>query len=238
MTEILSPRIARTPTPLEKKHLCTMSFKNIESCYVDILVVHFRASLPPAAPGCPRSTRAIPRICMYVSLSLSIYIYIYVYIYIHMYICIYIYIYMFIHTHIYIYTYIYIYIYVCVCIYIYIYIYYYYYYHVYVSLSIYIYMYVCVYIYIYIYIYIAPGCPHSARGSRARRRPPPGRQTWNTPNPPTKIVDFRGFDSTIILILRGGILRPIGNIPESLSQAILVGVMLVGGLGVQINTSI
>ena len=48
----------------------------------------------------------------------------------------------------------------------------------------------------------------------------------------TNIVDFRGFDSSIILILRGGILRPIGNLPESLSQAILVGIMLVGGLGV------
>ena len=49
---------------------------------------------------------------------------------------------------------------------------------------------------------------------------------------PTNIVDFRGFDSSIILILRGGILTCIGNIPESLSQAMLVGVMLVEGLGV------
>ena len=31
----------------------------------------------------------------------------------------------------------------------------------------------------------------------------------------TKILDFRGFDSSIILIAREGILRPIGNIPES-----------------------
>ena len=31
-----------------------------------------------------------------------------------------------------------------------------------------------------------------------------------TPNLPTNIVDFRGFDSSTILILRGGILRPIG----------------------------
>ena len=45
-------------------------------------------------------------------------------------------------------------------------------------------------------------------------------------------MDFRGFDSSVILILRGGILRPIGNLPESLSQAILVGIMLVGRLGV------
>ena len=31
-----------------------------------------------------------------------------------------------------------------------------------------------------------------------------------TPNPPTRIVDVRGFDSRTILILRGGIPRPIG----------------------------
>ena len=48
----------------------------------------------------------------------------------------------------------------------------------------------------------------------------------------TKIMDFRGFDSSRILILRGGIPRPKGNFPESLSQAILVGIMLVGRLGV------
>ena len=47
----------------------------------------------------------------------------------------------------------------------------------------------------------------------------------------TNIMDFRGFDSSIILILRGGIPRPMGNFPESLSQAILVGIMLVGRLG-------
>ena len=45
-------------------------------------------------------------------------------------------------------------------------------------------------------------------------------------------MDFRGFDSSTILILRGGISRPKGNFPESLSQAILVGIMLVGRLGV------
>ena len=45
-------------------------------------------------------------------------------------------------------------------------------------------------------------------------------------------MDFRGFDSSIILILRGGIPRPIGDFPEGLSQAMLVGVTLVGRLGV------
>ena len=47
----------------------------------------------------------------------------------------------------------------------------------------------------------------------------------------TNIMDFRGLDSSIIIILRGGIPRPVGDFPESLSQAIfLVGVMLVGRL--------
>ena len=39
----------------------------------------------------------------------------------------------------------------------------------------------------------------------------------------TKILDFRGFDSSRLFISRGGILRSIGNYPEVLSQAILVG---------------
>ena len=34
-----------------------------------------------------------------------------------------------------------------------------------------------------------------------------------------------------MLVLRGGILMPIGNFPESLRQAILVGIILVGRLG-------
>ena len=52
----------------------------------------------------------------------------------------------------------------------------------------------------------------------------------DTPNIPTKILDFRGFDSSTIL--RCGILRSMGNCPESLSQRILVGRLLVGRLGV------
>ena len=58
----------------------------------------------------------------------------------------------------------------------------------------------------------------------------------HTPNLPTNIVDFRGVDSSTILILRGGILMSIGDFPESLSQAMLVGTMLVGRLGVGICT--
>ena len=53
-----------------------------------------------------------------------------------------------------------------------------------------------------------------------------------TANLRTKIVDFRGFDSSIMLILRGGISRPIGDFPETLRQSMLVGIMLVWKLGV------
>ena len=50
----------------------------------------------------------------------------------------------------------------------------------------------------------------------------------------TKILDFRGFDSSRILIPRGGILTSIGNFPEILNQAILVGIILAGRLGVHV----
>ena len=55
----------------------------------------------------------------------------------------------------------------------------------------------------------------------------------STPNPPTNIVDFRRFGSSIILVDRGGIPRPIGDFPETLNQAMLVGTLLVGGLGIK-----
>ena len=47
-----------------------------------------------------------------------------------------------------------------------------------------------------------------------------------------KILGFRGFDSSIILILRGGIPRPEGNFLEILSQQVLVWTILAGRLGV------
>ena len=53
----------------------------------------------------------------------------------------------------------------------------------------------------------------SAGGSTAASEP-------RTANLRAKIMDFRGLDSSIILILGGGIPRPVGNFPESLSQAI------------------
>ena len=49
----------------------------------------------------------------------------------------------------------------------------------------------------------------------------------------TKILDSRGFDSSRILILRGGILMSTGNIPEMLSQHIFSGVIFVGKWGVR-----
>ena len=55
-------------------------------------------------------------------------------------------------------------------------------------------------------------------------------------NLPTNIADFRGFDSSTILILRGWNAQAhrdcLGIFPESLTRTMLVGTMLVGGLGV------
>ena len=54
----------------------------------------------------------------------------------------------------------------------------------------------------------------------------------STVNLCTKILDFRWFDSNIILVLRGGIPRPAGNFPEISSQQILAGRFLVGRSGI------
>ena len=56
-------------------------------------------------------------------------------------------------------------------------------------------------------------------------------RTDRTANLPTKILDFRGFDSSRSLIVRGGISRPTGNLAESLRRATLVGIILVVRLG-------
>ena len=98
----------------------------------------------------------------------------------------------------------------------YIYIYIYTYIHTYTHIHTVIYVYVCMYIciYIYIYIYIKRGGESAAPAATANLR--------------TKILDFRGFDSSRILILSGGILVSIGDFPESLSQQILAGRILVG----------
>ena len=46
-----------------------------------------------------------------------------------------------------------------------------------------------------------------------------------------KIVDFRGFDSSRVLMLKVGILMFIGDLPETSSQRIVAGIILVGRLG-------
>ena len=60
----------------------------------------------------------------------------------------------------------------------------------------------------------------------------------DTANLCTKILDFRGFDSSIILILRVGIPRPKGNSLGILSQRVLVGRFLVGRVGVPVPARI
>ena len=53
-----------------------------------------------------------------------------------------------------------------------------------------------------------------------------------TANLRTKILDFRGFDSSRISISMGGIHVSTGDIPKVLSQRILVGIILVGRVAV------
>ena len=68
-------------------------------------------------------------------------------------------------------------------------------------------------------------CCHSLWGPRSESIS----HCADTANLRTKILDFRGSDSSIILILRDGFSLPIGNLAEGLSQAILVGRLGVGG---------
>ena len=84
--------------------------------------------------------------------------------------------------------------------------------------------------------------PKSARARGAKTRPRAVRAAYlQTPSrgitaklrTSTKFLDFSGFDSSVILLLRGGILMSIGNSPEMLSQQILVGIILVGRSGVR-----
>ena len=95
------------------------------------------------------------------------------------------------------------------------------------------------YIYIYIYIIYDERINIDKREQTTRKevritlKRTRNEPKQNTANLLTNIVDFRGLDSSTILILRGGIPRPIGDFPESLSQSILVGTMLVGRSGVR-----
>ena len=80
--------------------------------------------------------------------------------------------------------------------------------------------------------------------SISRRRSPPagnirwGRVSGESPRlrpifvrTSTKILDFRGFDSSRILILRRGILMSMGSFLQVLNQRIWVGIMLLERLG-------
>ena len=66
-----------------------------------------------------------------------------------------------------------------------------------------------------------------SHGSEATAWHPSG----SAANLPTKILDFRGFDSSIVLILRGGTLMSIGSSSEVLSQRVLAGIVLARRLG-------
>ena len=46
------------------------------------------------------------------------------------------------------------------------------------------------------------------------------KETTRTANLRTKIMDFRGFDSSTSVSMRSGIPRPTGNFPEMLNQQI------------------
>ena len=130
------------------------------------------------------------------------------------------------------------------------------------EIHIYIYIYrerdICIYIYIYIYIYIhrererdccvfKHECVYYIDGYtyglwlRAGPVRAAGREKiwvkmlepWvRRPISVLRLWISVGFDSSGILVVRGGTPRPLGNFPESLSQAILVGTILVGRLGV------
>ena len=79
----------------------------------------------------------------------------------------------------------------------------------------------------------APDLPPPLPPRRCRRRCGAAVHDCDAANLRTKILDLRGFDSSIILNLRGGTIMSIGEVPESLSQAFVVGISLVGRLGVR-----
>ena len=142
------------------------------------------------------------------SLSLSLSLSLCAHIYI--YICIYIYIHTYIHT----YTY---------------------------NLYIYIYTYVCS-VYIYIHIIACTGGEHrdtqQGGGGVQRQGTRPALARRSTSSLRNKILDFRGLDSSRILICKGWNSHANRNFPEDLSQAILVGTISVGRLGVPSRSSV
>ena len=69
------------------------------------------------------------------------------------------------------------------------------------------------------YVSSSTHLPHS----EAPAADPQTKSPQTAPNLPTNMVGFRGFDSSIMIILRGEIPRRIGDFPESSSQAMSVG---------------
>ena len=58
------------------------------------------------------------------------------------------------------------------------------------------------------------------------------RTEQDTANLRTKFLEFRGFDSSRILNVRGGLFMSMDNFRKKLSQEVLVGIILVGQVGV------
>ena len=87
-------------------------------------------------------------------------------------------------------------------------------------------------------VYVRRGADCETHGDGIGRGETGLDRSTGTANLHTKILDFRGFYSNMILNLRGETPRPIRNFPESLSQRILVGIILVGRLGVRAATSL
>ena len=105
---------------------------------------------------------------------------------------------------------------------------------------------ICIGVYIYIYIYMPLHELRSAlnisiriisnRGSQIPqldaydhlRSPRQNPKRASTANLRAKILDSRGFDSSRILNLRGGIIMSTGSFQDMLSQRILAGIILVG----------
>ena len=108
--------------------------------------------------------------------------------------------------------------------------------HIYIYIYIYIYMFLYMYVYIYIYIYREREREGAAAGggvSGGPRRDLLGPRSYGKPTP--KSFDFRGFDSGNLNSKGWKFSCPynfIGSLPEGLTQGLLVGKLLVGGLGV------
>ena len=68
-----------------------------------------------------------------------------------------------------------------------------------------LFIYIYIYIYIHVFVVVRGLAPEGPPEVDSILKPPPSSVRENdTPNPPTKSLDFRGFDSSKLLILRDG----------------------------------